>query len=188
MSDNKTSISLSPFPPDYRASGVLLHVTSLPSAYGIGDVGPTARAWVDWLQGAGQSWWQALPLGPTGYGNSPYQALWQYLKRPGGKSDEAAAALLGLAWSSVAALAITPLQDLGNLGGEARMNVPGRADGLRGLRGPPRTPTGVQKEVAALCRRRGRPPERRPPTRGGGRGGRERQETQRAASRLPGRR
>jgi 4-alpha-glucanotransferase len=75
MSDNKTSISLAPFPPDYRASGVLLHVTSLPSAYGIGDVGPAARAWVDWLHGAGQSWWQALPLGPTGYGNSPYQAL-----------------------------------------------------------------------------------------------------------------
>ena len=75
MSDNQTSISVSPFPPDYRASGVLLHVTSLPSAYGIGDVGPAARAWVDWLHRAGQSWWQALPLGPTGYGNSPYQAL-----------------------------------------------------------------------------------------------------------------
>jgi 4-alpha-glucanotransferase len=64
-----------PFPVEYRASGVLLHVTSLPSPYGIGDVGPAAFAWVDRLHEAGQSWWQALPLGPTGYGNSPYQPL-----------------------------------------------------------------------------------------------------------------
>ena len=56
-------------------SGLLLHVTSLPSRYGIGDVGPAAFAWIDRLCDAGQSWWQALPLGPTGYGNSPYQAL-----------------------------------------------------------------------------------------------------------------
>jgi 4-alpha-glucanotransferase len=54
---------------------MLLHVTSLPSPYGIGDMGPTAFAWVDRLHDAGQSWWQNLPLGPTGYGNSPYQAL-----------------------------------------------------------------------------------------------------------------
>src|SRR5262249_281257 len=52
-----------------------LHVTSLPSPYGIGDLGPTAFAWVDLLARAGQSWWQALPLGPTGYGDSPYQPL-----------------------------------------------------------------------------------------------------------------
>ena len=64
-----------PFPPGYRASGVLLHVTSLPSAYGIGDLGPSAFGWVDRLHDAGQRWWQALPLGPTGYGNSPYQCL-----------------------------------------------------------------------------------------------------------------
>jgi 4-alpha-glucanotransferase len=63
------------FPPDYRASGLLLHVTSLPSSYGIGDAGPAAAAWIDRLREAGQSWWQALPLGPTGYGNSPYQPL-----------------------------------------------------------------------------------------------------------------
>ena len=63
------------FPPGYRASGVLLHVASLPSPYGIGDIGPAALAWIDRLHEAGQSWWQALPLGPTGYGNSPYQAL-----------------------------------------------------------------------------------------------------------------
>src|SRR5260370_4459980 len=63
------------FPPGHRASGVLLHIASLPSVYGIGDVGPAALAWIDRLQEAGQSWWQALPLGPTGYGNSPYQSL-----------------------------------------------------------------------------------------------------------------
>jgi len=64
-----------PFLPEYRTSGLLLHVTSLPSAYGIGDLGPEAFAWIDRLHEAGQSWWQALPLGPTGYGNSPYQPL-----------------------------------------------------------------------------------------------------------------
>jgi 4-alpha-glucanotransferase len=64
-----------PFRPEYRASGLLLHVTSLPSPYGIGDFGSSAFSWVDRLRDAGQSWWQALPLGPTGYGNSPYQAM-----------------------------------------------------------------------------------------------------------------
>ena len=66
---------MSPFPPGYRASGLLLHVTSLPSSYGIGDVGPSAFVWVDRLHEAGQGWWQALPLGPTGHSNSPYQGL-----------------------------------------------------------------------------------------------------------------
>jgi 4-alpha-glucanotransferase len=75
MSDDRRRIHLPPFPPEYRASGLLLHVTSLPSPYGIGDVGPAAVAWVDRLHEAGQSWWQALPVGPTGYGDSPYQPL-----------------------------------------------------------------------------------------------------------------
>src|SRR5208337_1182209 len=75
MSDAGPLKSFIPFAPQYRASGVLLHVSSLPSAYGIGDVGPASFAAVDRLQAAGQSWWQALPLGPTGYGNSPYQCL-----------------------------------------------------------------------------------------------------------------
>src|SRR5262245_58611377 len=68
-------MSTPPFADKYRASGVLLHVTSLPTPYGIGDVGPAAVAWVDRLRDAGQRWWQALPLGPTGYGDSPYQSL-----------------------------------------------------------------------------------------------------------------
>jgi 4-alpha-glucanotransferase len=75
MKEDSRPIRLPPFPEEYRASGVLLHVTSLPSRYGIGDVGPGALAWIDCLHEAGQSWWQALPVGPTGYGDSPYQAL-----------------------------------------------------------------------------------------------------------------
>jgi 4-alpha-glucanotransferase len=75
-------MSVPPFPGGYRSSGLLLHVTSLPSAYGIGDVGPTAVAWVDRLHDAGQRWWQALPLGPTGYGDSPYQSLSSFAGNP----------------------------------------------------------------------------------------------------------
>src|SRR5499433_2467339 len=75
-------MSVPPFADNYRASGVLLHVTSLPSPYGIGDVGPAAVAWVDRLQAAGQRWWQALPLGPTGYGDSPYQSPSSFAGNP----------------------------------------------------------------------------------------------------------
>ncbi len=56
-----------------RSSGVLLHPTSLPGRYGIGDLGETAYQFVDWLVAAKQTVWQVLPLGPTGYGDSPYQ-------------------------------------------------------------------------------------------------------------------
>lgn len=55
-----------------RTSGILLHPTSLPSRFGIGDLGPEAYNFVDFLFEAGQSLWQVLPLGPTGYGDSPY--------------------------------------------------------------------------------------------------------------------
>lgn len=75
MDANSPRTSLPPFPANYRGSGLLLHVTSLPSRYGIGDVGPAAMAWIDRLREAGQTWWQSLPLGPTGYGDSPYQSL-----------------------------------------------------------------------------------------------------------------
>jgi 4-alpha-glucanotransferase len=75
MSGAGSPANVLPFPPEYRASGLLLHVTSLPSPYGIGDVGSSAFEWVNHLHDAGQGWWQALPLGPTGYGNSPYQSL-----------------------------------------------------------------------------------------------------------------
>src|SRR5215217_7710575 len=55
-----------------RSSGILLHPTSLPSPFGIGDLGPEAYKFVDFLAAAGQRLWQVLPLGPTGYGDSPY--------------------------------------------------------------------------------------------------------------------
>lgn len=55
-----------------RASGVLLHPTSLPSSYGIGDLGKSAYEFIDFLEKSGQTWWQILPLGPTGYEHSPY--------------------------------------------------------------------------------------------------------------------
>ncbi|MGD9851586.1 MAG: 4-alpha-glucanotransferase [Nitrospirales bacterium] len=58
-----------------RGSGILLHPTSLPGKWGIGDLGPAAYQFVDFLKSAGQSWWQMLPLGPTGYGNSPYMCF-----------------------------------------------------------------------------------------------------------------
>lgn len=58
-----------------RSSGILLHPTSLPSPYGIGDLGPEAYVWVDALAQAKQHWWQVLPLTPTGYADSPYQSL-----------------------------------------------------------------------------------------------------------------
>jgi 4-alpha-glucanotransferase len=58
-----------------RSSGILLHPTSLPSRYGIGDLGAEARRFVDFLASAGQKLWQVLPLGPTGFGDSPYQCF-----------------------------------------------------------------------------------------------------------------
>lgn len=82
MSGNGGLTDVPPFPPEYRASGLLLHVTSLPSSYGIGDLGSSAFSWIDRLHDAGQKWWQVLPLGPTGYGNSPYQSLSSFALSP----------------------------------------------------------------------------------------------------------
>ena len=65
-----------------RSSGVLLHPTSLPGPYGIGDLGPRAHAWVDFLAEAGCSLWQVLPLGPTGFDNSPYQSFSAFAGNP----------------------------------------------------------------------------------------------------------
>ncbi|MBX9854354.1 MAG: 4-alpha-glucanotransferase, partial [Gemmatimonadaceae bacterium] len=65
-----------------RAAGVLLHPTSLPSADGIGDLGPEAQRFVDWMEAAGLSLWQMLPLGPTGYGDSPYQCFSAFAGNP----------------------------------------------------------------------------------------------------------
>ena len=65
-----------------RQSGILMHITSLPSAGGIGDLGPEAYAFADFLQSAGMRIWQVLPIGPTGYGESPYQSTSAYAGNP----------------------------------------------------------------------------------------------------------
>jgi 4-alpha-glucanotransferase len=65
-----------------RCSGVLLHPTSLPGRFGIGDLGPSAFEFVDFLTAARQQLWQVLPLGPTGYGDSPYQCFSAFAGNP----------------------------------------------------------------------------------------------------------
>src|SRR5215216_7375583 len=65
-----------------RSGGILLHPTSLPGPYGIGDLGPQAYHFVDWLASTGCKLWQVLPLGPTGYGDSPYQCFSAFAGNP----------------------------------------------------------------------------------------------------------
>ena len=65
-----------------RESGILMHITSLPSPYGVGTMGKEAYRFVDFLQEGGQKCWQILPLNPTGYGDSPYQSCSTYAGNP----------------------------------------------------------------------------------------------------------
>ncbi len=65
-----------------RSSGILLHPTSLPGPYGIGDLGSSAFHFIDWLASSGCKLWQILPLGPTGYGDSPYQCFSAFAGNP----------------------------------------------------------------------------------------------------------
>src|SRR5689334_6346607 len=65
-----------------RSGGILLHPTSLPGPYGMGDLGPQAYRFVDWLAETGCKLWQVLPLGPTGYGDSPYQCFSAFAGNP----------------------------------------------------------------------------------------------------------
>src|SRR5438309_465469 len=79
------SVIASEYPPvenPNRSAGVLLHPTSLPCPYGVGDLGPSAYGWVDALAHARLRWWQILPLGPTGFGDSPYQAFSAFAGNP----------------------------------------------------------------------------------------------------------
>lgn len=71
-----------PFPGELRAAGILLHLTSLPSKFGVGDFGPPAFDWIDRLAEAKQSWWQILPLSAPGYGNSPFEPLSTFSLNP----------------------------------------------------------------------------------------------------------
>ena len=65
-----------------RSSGILMPIYSLPSPYGVGTLGEAARDFVDFLSDAGQKWWQMLPVGPTSYGDSPYQSPSTYAGNP----------------------------------------------------------------------------------------------------------
>ena len=65
-----------------RSAGILLSITSLPSPYGIGTIGKEARKFADFLKKAGQTVWQILPVGPTSYGDSPYQSFSTYAGNP----------------------------------------------------------------------------------------------------------
>ena len=65
-----------------KSSGVLMHLSSLPSEYGIGSMGAPARKFVDFLKEAGQTYWQMLPICPTSYGDSPYQSFSTYAGNP----------------------------------------------------------------------------------------------------------
>lgn len=65
-----------------RKNGVLMHITSLPSPYGIGTMGDAAYKFVDFLVASGQTYWQILPIGPTSYGDSPYQSFSTYAGNP----------------------------------------------------------------------------------------------------------
>ncbi len=67
---------------DQRTAGILLHPTSLPGPFGIGDLGPQAIRFLDWARDAGFFLWQVLPLGPTGYGDSPYQCFSAFAGNP----------------------------------------------------------------------------------------------------------
>ena len=65
-----------------RTSGILMHISSLPSQYGIGTMGREAKRFVNFLAEAGQSYWQILPINPTSYGDSPYQSFSSFAGNP----------------------------------------------------------------------------------------------------------
>ena len=65
-----------------RAAGILMPITSLPSPYGIGTLGQTARDFIQFLEKSGQTYWQILPICPTGYGDSPYQSSSTFAGNP----------------------------------------------------------------------------------------------------------
>jgi 4-alpha-glucanotransferase len=88
-----------------RSSGILLHPTSLPGRYGIGDLGAEARRFVDFLASAGQTLWQVLPLGPTGFGDSPYQC---FSARAGNPLLISLEGLVEQGWLDASALAGAP--------------------------------------------------------------------------------
>jgi len=75
-------MTIHPMNASERKAGILLHPTSLPGRFGIGDLGQHAHQFADFLAGAGIKLWQVLPLGPTGYGDSPYQCFSAFAGNP----------------------------------------------------------------------------------------------------------
>ena len=65
-----------------RSAGVFLHISALPSEYGIGNIGEAVIPFLEFLKSSGMSWWQICPLGPTGYGDSPYQSFSSFAGNP----------------------------------------------------------------------------------------------------------
>ena len=65
-----------------RSAGILMPITALPSPWGIGTLGMSARSFLDFLVESGQTYWQLLPIGPTGFGDSPYQPFSSYAGNP----------------------------------------------------------------------------------------------------------
>src|SRR3974390_1751148 len=75
-------MTINPLNTSERRAGIMLHPTSLPGRFGIGDLGQQAHQFAEFLAGAGISLWQVLPLGPTGYGDSPYQCFSAFAGNP----------------------------------------------------------------------------------------------------------
>ena len=141
-----------------RASGLLLHPTSLPGRFGIGDLGPEAHAFLDFLAETGQTWWQMLPLGPVGYGGSPYQSPSSFAGNPLLISLDR---LADRGWLDAGELAAVPDLPAGKVNfdavrraqvGVAAPGVPGvrRARGRSGLRGVLREEPGLAGRLCLL--------------------------------------
>ena len=141
-----------PAPTSPRRSGILLHPTSLPGRFGIGELGPEADRFADFLADAGQRLWQVLPLGPTGYGDSPYQCFSAFAGNP---------LLIGLdalvedGWLSAADLQDTPEFPVGTVDYDAvaafKLPLLDRAfRRFEAAAGPERTLTRAQARSAGL--------------------------------------
>jgi 4-alpha-glucanotransferase len=132
-----------------RGAGILLHATSLPGRHGAGDLGAGARAFADWLAAAGQSWSRSAEQAARERASAI-----EYLAGPGATrlAGPPHLELLRALYASVADTMIAPLQDVLGLGSDARMNIPGVAEGNWGWRIPDGALTEVRaRELRALA-------------------------------------
>ena len=133
-----------------RASGILLHPTSLPGPWGLGEIGPQAAAFVHELAVLRQRYWQVLPLGPTGYGDSPYQSFSSFAGNPLLISFDALLAEGLLTRAELADFPALP-EDRVDFGAV----IPARFAVLRAVAAAfaQRAPAGLQREFAGFCAR-----------------------------------